>query len=204
MNFSISLNSVLSAINSRSLLSFLSSTIYPTYGIYYAKDNKSALDFNSVIRFNHSGDSVISSAPVGAVDNVAGSYSSINKVTQPSKISMRIAVEGMTAFSGLIPRVPSTNNLSLMTASRTDVINRLEEMKNSADIYNIETPDRVYANYDLINYDFVMSANSGITLLAVDLNFQEVRTLQIISEAIQSAKKTTATNATLPQGKEVY
>ncbi|RKS87340.1 hypothetical protein DES39_0561 [Orbus hercynius] len=206
MNFSISLNSVLSAINSKSLLSFLSSTIYPSYGIYYASGdnaNRSAIDFNSVIKFDHSGEAVITSAPVASSDGVAGNYSSLNKVVQPSKITMRIAVEGMTGFSGAIPRFPSTNNFSLNASSRSDVINKLEQMKNSATLYNIETPDRVYASYDLINYQFATSSSSGITLLMVDLTFQEVRTLFDIEKLINSVKKAATTEAKTPE-KEIY
>ncbi|XKM12653.1 hypothetical protein RCS94_06400 [Orbaceae bacterium ac157xtp] len=204
-NFSISLNSVLSSINSRSLLSFLSSTIYPSYGIYYARGenaNKRALDFNSVINFSTNGESVITTAPVAVAEGLAGNYSSINKVVQPSKITMRIAIEGATAFAGMIPRIPFTDNLSVNLSSRSDVINKLEQMKNNADIYNIETPDRVYENFDLINYNFVMSAQSGITLLMVDLIFQEVRTLVEINNAIV-AVKTAATKEAQNPVKEV-
>lgn len=205
-SFSISLNSVLSAINSKSLLSFLSSAINPSYGIYYAdgdNENSKALNFNSVISFQHSGDAVITSAPVASINGVAGSYSSVNKVNQPSKITMRIAAEGLTGFSGNIPRIPyinmsQSNRFSFVKDSRTEIINKLEEMKSKATVYNIETPDRVYPNYDLVNYALVMNAKSGVTLLAVDLTFQEIRTLKEISEAFEQVKETTTQEVKRP------
>lgn len=200
--FSISLNSVLSTINSKSLLSFLSSTIYPSYGIYYAtgsNENSSAITFNSVVKFDKSSDSVITSAPVAATDGVAGGYASINKTVQPSRITMRIAVEGMTGFSGAIPRIPTVNNFSNVAQSRADIINKLDEMKESANIYNIETPDRVYENYDLINYQFAISPNSGVTLLMIDLTFQEVRTFDSnFTKERESIKKATTKEVAAP------
>lgn len=204
MNYSISLNTVLSTMNGGSLLSFLSSVVTPTYGIYYAigdNANESALDFTSVVKFNIAGSSVITSAPVGASSGVAGSYASINKVNQPSKISMRVTVEGMTGFSGKVPRIPLINNKSVMTSSRTDVIEKLEQMKNSATVYNIETPDRVYPNYDLINYEFVVQANSGITLLAVDLIFQEIKIFNTKDSGLK--KETTLIEAIFDYAKKV-
>lgn len=211
-SFSISLNSVLSAINSRSLLSALSSLIYPTYGIYYAVDegqnkaNDSALNFSSVISFNCSGASAITTAPVASQNGMAGNYSSVNKVNQPITIKMRVAVEGLTGFSGQIPQIPSiqilnTDNFNIMKDSRYDVINKLEEMKSKATVYNIETPDKVYPNFDLMDYAFVMNAQSGVTLLAIDLTFQEIRTIQEVSISESDVKETSTT--TVSDNKEV-
>lgn len=185
-NFSISVNSVLSVISGGSLLGFVSSIISPSYGIFYADGddaNDKALDFHSAISFDYSGDAVVTNAPVASSDGIAGSYSSINKVVNPAKITMRVSVEGMTGFSGAIPRLPSLSNLSLSLTSRTDIINKLEEMKGQARLYNIETPDKVYEKFDLIDYKFVMTAQSGVTLLLVDIIFQEVKTLDDVEES---------------------
>jgi hypothetical protein len=197
--FSVSLNSVLSAINSNNLLSILSSTIYPPFGIYYAAGsnaNKKVIDFNSVLKFEHVGASTITSAPVEAMGGFAGSYSSVNKIAQPARINMRIAIEGATAFSGQIPAIPnipqSNNGLNIST-SRSDVIAKLEQMKVTADIYNIETPDCLYANYDLVNYSFLTAPNNGLTLLIVDLVFQEVRTLVTVQNIANEIRKSTTT-----------
>lgn len=189
---------MLSAVNGGSLLSTLTSVIYPPYGIYYATGehaNSPALQFYSVQNYSHDGAANISTAPVETVNNTAGSYSSYNKVAQPARISMRVMLEGSTAFSGAIPSIPSLdlNNKSLVVTSRTEMINKLEAMRFSADLYNIETPDRVYANYDLVSYSFPIRPNSGVTLLIVDLVFQEVRTTATIQSMLNSVENSTTT-----------
>lgn len=205
VDFSLTLNNGLSAINSRSLLSALNSSAYPSYGIYYAKgklSNVRALDFSSVVKVDISSEATITNAPVSSVNGVSGSYSSINKIVQPSKINMRISVEGMTAYSGSIPRVPkmdfSKGLRSVVKITRADLIDTLEKMKNSPNVYNIETPDRVYPNFDLINYKFVTEAKSGATLLQVDLSFQEVRTLTEVMEVLNRARKSVTTKVSNP------
>ncbi|MDE9528405.1 hypothetical protein KKJ20_22290, partial [Xenorhabdus bovienii] len=78
-------------------------------------------------------------------------------------------VEGWTGFSGAIPNL---TNFTLN--SRTDVLETLEKMRTTAEIYDIETPDQVYSSYDLIKYDYRIRSDSGVTLLIVNAVFQAV------------------------------
>nr|WP_240002000.1 hypothetical protein [Photorhabdus bodei] len=104
---------------------------------------------------------------------------------------MTFSFEGWTGFSG---SVPNLTNLTL--TSRSDVLEALDKMVSSAEIYDIETPDTTYTSYDLIKYDFRIRQDNGVTLLIVTAVFQAVQDIAEVKMSSNVAKSNTTKNET--------
>ncbi|HDG0630515.1 TPA: hypothetical protein PFA69_004658 [Serratia marcescens] len=164
MAFSLNETTLLNAIRGGGLLSIINSTLSPGYGIYNSNIPTKALTPTSFIGVEIVKDSAVTIAPVEK-----GTYSSYNKVNRPGEIRVTFAFEGWTGFSGAIPNL---TNFSL--ASRTDILSKLDEMVEGANLYDIETPDTTYQNYDLTHYDYRTSSQE-VTILIVSAVFQAIR-----------------------------
>ncbi len=188
--FSLNETTLLSAINSGSIFSLLNSALTPSWGITYKKidprlnssyqSQASAGPLPQSASFLTSGQTVFT--PTGWISAEAvsdamvvnsnienGSFTSYNKIRRPAELRVRFAHEGWTAYTGAIPNLTNFTTLSI-----TDLLNTLEDMKNSASTYDIETPDRIYSGYDLVHYDYSKTAKNGQTLLVVSAIFQEI------------------------------
>jgi hypothetical protein len=62
-------------------------------------------------------------------------------------------------MDGFFRSLPNLTNFSLL--SRNNFIQKLDEMKNTASTYNIETPDTVYYSYDLTHFDYLWGHIAG-------------------------------------------
>lgn len=164
MAFSLNETTLLNAIRGGGLLSIINSTLSPGYGIYNSNIPTKALTPTSFIGVEIVKDSAVTIAPIEK-----GTYSSYNKVNRPGEIRVTFAFEGWTGFSGAIPNL---TNFSL--ASRTDILSKLDEMVEGANLYDIETPDTTYQNYDLTHYDYRTSSQE-VTILIVSAVFQAIR-----------------------------
>lgn len=173
MTFSLNVSTVLSAIQGGSLLSVLNSALSPTYRITYNTVDESLLTAaagqevfspSGWVSVDRYGDAAVTKGPVEK-----GRYTSYNKVKQPSELRIIFALEGWTAFSGSLPNLA---NFSLL--SRNNFIQKLDEMKNTASTYNIETPDTVYYSYDLTHFDYFVGSYRGQTLLMANCTFEEI------------------------------
>lgn len=173
MSFSLNVSTVLSAIQGGSLLSVLNSALSPTYRITYNTVDESLLTAaagqevfspSGWVSIDRYGDAAVTKGPVEK-----GRYTSYNKVKQPSELRIIFALEGWTAFSGSLPNL---TNFSLL--SRNNFIQKLDEMKNTASTYNIETPDTVYYSYDLTHFDYFVGSYRGQTLLMANCTFEEI------------------------------
>ncbi|KMK23094.1 hypothetical protein ABW11_21015 [Pluralibacter gergoviae] len=195
--FSLNETTLLSALKSRGLLSAINSAINPGWGITYNKVDALSPPSGAVpgqavftpdgwISAEPAGEAAIVSSPVER-----GSYTSYNKVRRPSELRVVFSLEGWTAYSGAVP-----NLTSFSTRSRRDLLETLEEMKNSTCTYDIETPDRVYQGYDLSHYDYAISAARGLTLLTVSATFQEVMDVGEVSIASDSDSSAPGSNGT--------
>lgn len=177
MAFSINETTILSAINSGSLLSVVNSVLFPGYGIYFSDGSGRALNPSSFLGVEYGADASVVSSPIER-----GSYSSYNKVKRPAVIRVLFVLEGWSGFSGSLPNI---TNLSL--TSRADMLASLDAMVDAAVTYDIETPDTTYESYDLIRYNY-RTSERDVTLLTVEAIFQAV---------LQEAEVTlTSTNAT--------
>ncbi|AML34681.1 phage baseplate protein [Klebsiella aerogenes] len=173
MSFSLNVSTVLSAIQGGSLLSILNSALSPTYKITYNTVDESLLTVTAGqevftpsgwVSVDRYGDAMVTKGPVEK-----GQYSSYNKVRQPSELRIIFALEGWTAFSGALPNL---TNFSLL--SRNNFIQKLDEMKNTASTFDIETPDTVYYGYDLTHFDYFVGSYRGQTLLMANCTFEEI------------------------------
>lgn len=188
MAFSLNETIILSAINGGGLLSLVDGVMSPGYGIYYSSDGALALKPSSVLSIDFKNDSSIVDSPIEG-----GSYSSYNKVKHPSTIKVTFVLEGWTGYSGAIPNL---TNFSL--TSRTDMLQMLDLMVASSKLYDIDTPDTTYEQYDLLSYNYVTEAKD-VTLLKVEAVFQAVQENAGVTFSGTTEKKVnaTASNSTI-------
>ncbi|KOY61207.1 hypothetical protein AM629_15150 [Photorhabdus heterorhabditis] len=193
MAFSLNQTTVLSAFRSGNLLSAVNSMISPGYGIYYASgQNVGDKPFTptSFIAVEVTREASITTAPIEK-----GGYTSYNKVQRPGEVHVTFSFEGWTGFSG---SVPNLTNLTL--TSRSDVLEALDKMVSSAEIYDIETPDTTYTSYDLIKYDFRIRQDNGVTLLIVTAVFQAVQDIAEVKMSSNVANKSNTTKNETAKG----
>lgn len=202
MAFSLNETTLLSAINSGSIFSLINSALSPTWGITYKTVDPSlvtAVAGQTV--FSPSG--WISAEPLGESSIVnspieKNSYTSYNKVRRPNELRVVFVLEGWSAYSGSLP-----NLTNFSTLSRSELLNILEEMKNTASTYNIETPDQIYEGYDLTRFDYYVGADRGLTLLKVNATFQQVMDIGEVSISSSSTKSQPTSNAASSQSSAV-
>ncbi len=182
--FSLNETTLLSALNSGNIFSIINSTVYPSYGIYL-KSGAKAVSPTSFLGIEYGADAVSVSAPIEG-----GSYTTYNKVKRPALIRVVFTLEGWTGFSGGIPNI---TNFSL--TSRSDLLSSLDRMVSSADLYDIETPDTTYEDYDLQRYNY-RTSSQDVTLLTVEAIFQAVMQEAEVGIANTTAKSQPAKNDT--------
>jgi len=180
----LSLNTadIFNAIGGGSPLSIINSVINPSYAIRYSSGGV-ALDVAGVMSIAPSGRASITTAPVEK-----GKYQAINKVREPNLVRAEVVVSGLTGFSGSIPDI-----LGLSSTSQSDVLATVKEMISTTNTYDIETPKETLEGYDLIDWSYRVTAQSGVTLLRVFLDFQEViEQLEVQLSGSQSDSKPTS------------
>jgi hypothetical protein len=118
-------------------------------------DGNPVLQPDSVIEFEYRGEMKVCSHPVEQ-----GSFASYNKIAVPFDIRMTAACNG---------NGPMT---------RDDFLATIEDMRESTDLVTISTPDDVYDNCNLIHVDYRRDSRQGVSLLLVQLWFQEIRIAQ--------------------------
>lgn len=183
MAFYLNETTLLSALGSGNIFSIINSVLSPGYGIYL-KSGAAALSPTSFLGIEYGADAAIVSAPI---EN--GSYNSFNKVKRPPVIRVLFTLEGWTGFSGSIPNLP---NFTL--TSRTDMLAALDAMVSDAQVYDIETPDTTYEDYDLVRYNY-RTSDRDVTLLVVEAIFQAV-----LQEAEVTLTNATANSDTTQNG----
>lgn len=184
MAFSLNQATLLSALRSGNIYSIINSTLTPTYGIYL-KSGAKAISPTSFVGVEAAADAAVVSAPIEG-----GSYSSFNKVKRPSVLRVIFTMEGWTGYSGSIPNL---TNLSLTSVS--DILKSIEAMRSGTDLYDIETPDQTYQDYDLVSYNYRKSSRD-VTLLTIEAVFQAVLVEAEVTLTTTTANKDTTTNAT--------
>lgn len=184
MAFSLNETTLLSAINSGNIFSIINSVLSPGYGIYL-KSGLRALSPSSFLGIEYGADASVVSAPIEK-----GSYSSFNKVKRPPVIRVLFTLEGWTGFSGSIPNL---TNFTL--TSRTDMLAALDSMVADAQVYDIETPDTTYEDYDLVRYNY-RTSDRDVTLLTVEAIFQSVLEEAEVTLTSTTANSNTTANAT--------
>jgi len=184
MAFSLNETTLLSAISSGNIFSIINSTLSPGYGIYL-KSGVAALSPSSFLGIEYGADASVVSAPIEG-----GSYSSFNKVKRPPVIRVLFVLEGWTGYSGSIPNL---TNFTL--TSRSDMLSDLDDMVSGTELYDIETPDTTYEDYDLIRYNY-RTSDRDVTLLTVEAIFQAVLQEAEVTLTSTTANSDTTSNAT--------
>lgn len=108
---------------------------------------------DSVVAFDFKADANVARYPVED-----GGFSSYNKVREPRVLRMTMTCSGMK------------------TMLRDTFLARLEEMRDSTDLYTVVTPDGSYKNMNLISFDFSKKSTQGATMIIADATFQEIMT----------------------------
>ncbi|MGI0465436.1 MULTISPECIES: phage baseplate protein [Serratia] len=192
MRFSLNQATVLNAVRGGGLLSVVNSVLAPGYGIYYASGasvGTKPFSPTSFVVIEVGGEASITTAPIER-----GGYTSFNKVQRPAELHITFTVEGWTGFSGGLPNL---TNLTL--TSRSDVLATMETMRTTAEVYDIETPDKTYSSYDLTKYDYRIRSDGGPTLLTVTAVFQDVQDVAEVTVSSETSQADT-TNNQITQG----
>lgn len=121
------------------------------WGVYTA-GGALALAVDSVVMIEPGREARISDYP-----QEAGGFQSFNKVMVPGTARMVIAKGGSDA-------------------DRQAFLIALDAMIETTDLFTIVMPDQTLRNRNLIRYEFPRSAERGVTLLSVEVIFEEVRT----------------------------
>lgn len=121
----------------------------PQWGIFL--NGEQAIDFDSIKAFDYRQDWSISDYPTEA-----GSFQSYNKVQHPFDVRVRLASDGTMQ-------------------GRQALLRELEYLANSLELFDIVTPEKVFADVNCSHYDFRRSADRGIGMIIADLWFTEIR-----------------------------
>ena len=176
---SLNAASIFNAIGGGSPLSIMTSILKPSY-VIKSEDGKVTLPFDGMKNITASGSANVVTAPVEK-----GKYQTLNKVKEPSQIKCEILLDGLTGFSGNIPNI-----FNMTLTSQNASLKIIQEMIGKAAIYNIETPKGNYDSYDLVNWSYQVSSQTGVTLLTVSLYFAEImQQMEVTLGSPQSEEK---------------
>ena len=173
---------IFNAIGGGSPLSIIDSTLHPQYVIRSNPSGQVALEFSGMASIQPSGRAQIINAPVER-----GTYQSINKVKEPSRVRCSIVVSGLTGFSGSLPNI-----FDLTLTSQNEVLDTIKTMLSTAFTYDIETPKETLVSYDLVDHAYEVNSQKGVSLLTVYLDFQEVmQQMEVVLSGAQTNEKPT-------------
>lgn len=176
---------IFNAIGGGSPLSIIDSVLHPQYVIRNSKTNAVALEFSGMASIQPSGRAQITNAPVEG-----GKYQSINKVKEPSLVRCAIIISGLTGLTGSVPNI-----FDLTFTSQSTTLATIKDMLSSSKTYDIETPKETLLSYDLVEHDYSVDSQHGVSLLTVYLTFQEVmQQMEVILSGAQTENKPTNDN----------
>lgn len=180
----LSLNTadIFNAIGGGSPLSIINGILHPQYVIRDNETGEVALEFSGMASVQPGGRAQITNAPVEK-----GQYQSINKVREPSVIRCAIIISGLTGFTGTIPNI-----FDLSFTSQNSSLKTIKEMLATAKVYDIETPKETLTSYDLVDHDYEVNSQRGVSMLTVYLVFQEViQQMEVVLSGSQTENKPT-------------
>lgn len=180
----LSLNTadIFNAIGGGSPLSIINGILHPQYVIRDNDTGEVALEFSGMASVQPGGRAQITNAPVEK-----GQYQSINKVREPSVVRCAIIISGLTGFTGTIPNI-----FDLSFTSQNSSLKTIKEMLANAKVYDIETPKETLTSYDLVDHDYEVNSQRGVSMLTVYLVFQEViQQMEVVLSGSQTENKPT-------------
>lgn len=112
----------------------------------------SVLDFDSVVSFSFKQDSPVSDYPVED-----GGFQSYDKVQLPAEIRLSVAAGGSVA-------------------RRASFLQSINDEFNTVDLYDIVTPEEVYASFNFTRREVrTRESDRGVGLIIVELTFTQIR-----------------------------
>lgn len=145
----------------------------PTWGIY--KDGRIALAADSTISLDIRKDYRISDFP-----QELGAFNSYNKVEMPYDARVQLAKGG----------TPAEREAFLAT---------LDTLAASLDLYQVMTPEKAYANANIVHWELMRKAHHGVNLLTVEIWLMQVR----ITQANQYTNTKQPSGASVQSGGQV-
>lgn len=103
-----------------------------------------------------------------------GAFQSYNKVETPFLARVTLACDG-TGFFGF-GGSSAFGFGSTAGETRQAFLAAIAAAVSSTDVFSIVTPDATYVNSNLVHYDYTRTHRQGVSLLAVTVGFQEIRT----------------------------
>ena len=133
-------------------------------------NGSSALVINpdTVSRFEYRGETRISDYPVEQ-----GAFASYNRVLTPFDIRMTMVCSGLNLVQQGIRAIGL--DIGQQPMQKADFLDTLDYMRETTDLFDIVTPDRVYESVSLTHYDYRRETTNGATMLIVEAWFQEIR-----------------------------
>ena len=149
----------------------------PQWGLFL--DGQPAVVSDNVVAFEFKQDFRISNYPVEQ-----GAFESYNKVKIPYDVRLRFSTGGSVA-------------------DRQAMIDSVDAIIGSTDLFDAVTPEKVYQNLNPVHQDIRRTARDGVGLLVIDLFCEEVRvtaTPQFTSsqQASASSSNTTTVMTIIP------
>lgn len=183
--FSLNAASLMNAIQNGGIMSVLSTTLYPEYAIRIS-GGAEHLPVSGVAVIEPGGTATITNSPVQD-----GKYSSINKVKDPGRIRYDVVVNGLTGFSGDIP-----NLFDFTLTTQNETIQTIRDMVATAQVYDIDTPKGTFESYDLVGWRYLTKSDSGVTMLIISLDFQEVQQVMSVTLSTSQSESKATNNKT--------
>lgn len=121
----------------------------PAWGIYLS--GQIAIAADSILKVEYKASARISNAP-----QEKGAFQAYNKVQAPYESRVQMTKGGSES-------------------DRASFLDALEAAKQSLNLYDIVMPEKSYLNANITGYALVRSARSGVSLLTVEVVFEEVR-----------------------------
>ena len=121
----------------------------PAWGIYL--DGAIAIEADSIVRVELKASARVTTAP-----QEKGAFQSYNKVQAPLESRVLMTKGGNES-------------------ERAAFLDALETAKQSLNLYDIVMPEKSYLNANIIGYSIQRSARQGVTLLTVEVMFEEIR-----------------------------
>ncbi len=141
------------------------------WGIYDSATQQPALLAESVISFGFKKEYKISDYPIEV-----GTFANYNKVDLPYIGMIRMSMGGSTL-------------------DRAEFLDKLVELGTSTQLFDIVTPEHVYLNANIVDYDYARTATNGAGLIVADIKLMEVRTTaQASFNKTQSTTDTASVN----------
>ncbi|QPF81679.1 hypothetical protein IC762_17810 [Bradyrhizobium genosp. L] len=114
-------------------------------------DGSSAFDFNSILRVGYDQEYAVADYKVEP-----GSFVSYDKVQQPAAIRLRCTSLGdPDSFASLVAQIQSA--------------------VDSTNLYDIQTPQQLYQNYNPVRWSYEQTATNGVGMLIADIMFLQIR-----------------------------